>query len=452
MEKKGKNITYASRHMSTLWNPFSYKNTEPKYPDGLAQYSIGQKYVNHFTLEGEDVLLVLFPGLVGSVLAFTDLDSEPIIRGLSMHADNGNLFKRVVEASQRVGTDARDNPDDAELSLPLFTLRPDPKFSAWRPVSYAFKIQPISNHESIECGKDGWWEAIRLQNSINDVEWGVHGFYQENLAVPDPAQDGDDMVPAVRGFAEEYSTPEQRNKQLALRENPRRVQTPWLNGKGLIQPIPDTLQTLNSAEGWTLQPSYSKGNVRDLQCWTFQLNNVRRDNEFIDIRGASVLYYDPDGTNTTGEDPSYLTKAITFKLPLETWHGEYTAEYRGKYTSARRDAVNYEDGRVAYDGTDPDLALRSQRKVPHRTAVEGFHSLYSDAYDVVIVKLHGRANTRYLVQTVANIEYLAFNGSQLQEYTTTSYAALDELSHFLDVRANDYKFPNHNYFRDKLKF
>lgn len=423
MERKGKHITYASRHMSTLWNPFSYKNTEPKYPDGLAQYSIGQKYTNHFVVEGEDILLLLYPGLVNSVLAFSAAStSDAIVRGIALHADDGDLFERHTKALP----DSNDQP-----IVQYVTLSPSPKFSSWRPVSYAIKIQPISNHQAIECGKDGWWEAIRLNGGIDDNTWGVHGF-QQTESQPDQT---------YRDFGGPTSDVWERTswQNHVEKKNTQR----WINGKGTLQPVKDTMQTFQSSEGWTLQPSYSRGCVRDIQCWTFQLNNIRRDNEFIDVRGVSII---APGAQTGKKDDAYEHNDVKFLLPNETYDKFAYGEYKGVVTSSKRNGINYEHP-SNYSEQD-----NTRYKRPHTASIEGFNSLHSSAFDSIAIKLHAREKSRFIVQCVANIEYLAYNDSTLQEYTTTSYSALEELSQYLDTRSNDYKFPNHNYFRDKLKF
>ena len=434
MERQGKNITYASRHMSTMWNPFSYKNTEPKYPDGLAQYSIGQKYTNHFVVEGEETLIILYPGFVGSVAAFQGSPGNtPTVTGIALHADNGDIYTRNVFNIGDI---------DTIQETPMRTLSPTPKFSAWRPVSYAIKIQPISNHAAIECGKDGWWEAIRITNGINDVEWGVHGFKQEAVVY-----DGD-ADPIIRGFGETYSSPEDRAQNGFAAEVPRsRKNPPWINGKGFIHPGTEVLTAFDTSDNWTLQPSYSRGCIKDLQCWTFQLNNIRRDNSFIDLRGVSTLT--ENFNEGSGQPPVYNNTDVDFKLHWETWYGNDVAQYSGVLTSVVRGAYNHPE---PDSGIDQNNRRVGMRKFTHTTRIEGFDSLHSKALDTIAIKLHGRTGSRFLVQCAANIEYLAGADSTLQEYTTTSYAALDELSHYLDIRGNDYKFPNHNYFKDKIKF
>lgn len=478
MERKGKNITYASRHMSTLWNPFSYKNTEPKYPDGLAQYSIGQKYTNHFVVTGEEITVLLFPGLVGSAIAWTNeipdkqntsVDNDepwdgrllPLandawvstgtwIQGISLHADEGNLFSLQGIALEQL---ANDNNDPASGT----SLDPTNKFSSWRPVSTAFKIQPISNHKAIECGRDGWWEAVRINGAINDHEWGVHGFFQENIAEPEKTLEPT-TENASRAFGGPYDSLAERrdwggntdHEPIKWRAAPK-----FLNGKGFIQPTKNTFDSFATSDNWTLQPSYTKGCIRDLSCWTFQLNNSKRDNEFIDIRPVSIAHTNNASDYRAEKQPFAFRHDLLYpQTPSEqhrnTWDYWY---YQGTTASVPRNGIHYEDTHQRQDNIPANPGLPDDMyQTSHLQRIEGFECLYSDAFDVIVLKIHGRPGTHYLIHTVANIEYLANNDTDLQEYTTTSYAALDELSHFLDVRANDHPFPNHNYFREKLKF
>ena len=59
----GSSNSYSDKVFSTLYNPFSIKNNNPKWPDGLANYSVGKK--NQFSSEvyGRDLVLCLFPGM-----------------------------------------------------------------------------------------------------------------------------------------------------------------------------------------------------------------------------------------------------------------------------------------------------------------------------------------------------------------------------------------------------
>ena len=448
---RGKNITYASKHMSSLWNPFTYKNTEPKYPDGLAQWSIGQKFNNHCIVEGEDILIILYPGLVNYMLVygksisytgespFASVDGvtvpTDICRGFSVTADRGDIFNPQFTTKNKM--------DDVPSADPKkrFVLQPRNKVSSWRPVSIACKIQPLNNYNSIECGKDGWWEAVRQNPPINMYDWGVHGL-KERLQLlaggREPVQNaGGDYV---RAFDRMFDLGQGKISP-ELRE-----ESPWdkygdkkpafINAAGMLEPVPATLESLKGSEEWTLQPTYSRGAIRDLQCWTFQLNNVMKDNEFIDIRGVSTI--------TDLEEDEYIyndTEAHVWAFELDGPPRRYI--YSGAITSADRELVHYKLQSLG-EGT---TSLHT-----HLQAIEGFDCLKSDAFDTIVIKIHGRENSRFLIQSVGNYEYLAYNDTILQEYMTTSYASTEELAEYLYIRNNDYKTPNHNYFRDKVKF
>jgi len=418
-EKRGKNITYASKHMATLWNPFSYKNAEPKYPDGLAQYSIGQKYHNHCVVDGEEILIILYPGLTNSVLVYGNAVEIPnenmtgllynkkdmIVRGMAPHADKGNLFTQKLDILAL--TQGPDQPQG-------ISLIPTNKFTSWRPVSMALKIQPINNHDGVECGKDGWWEAVRQAGVIDFYSWGVAGMLQNNKMTS-------------------------RLKPDAIADE--------LNG--LLLPTGETLERYQSSDDWVLQPSYSKGYMKDLSCWTFQLNNNMKDNIFTDIREVTHNMNPNHDANAAGFDNPYLLYDEEFHLQKDSWDrvpgrdlkqttAVYVDKYKTKYPTAAVQVYNPND-------TGP-------QRLQHLAAIDGFDTLFSKAFDQVAIKLHGRKGSRFLIQTVANIEYLAYNDSDLMEYMTTSYAAINELGEYLHIRNSDYKFANHNYFRDKLQF
>jgi hypothetical protein len=390
MATRGKNISYGHKHMATLWNPFSYKNNEPKYPDGLAQYSIGRKWTNVTRVKGKEIIIFHYPGLLGWTAIFAKTATRDITL-VDVHSTSESLQYDFTTVNM-----ARLFPDGTtqEVINQKWTLTPQEyKFSAWRTVSAAVKVKPTNKIYTQNCGKnDGWWEAIRTNKIIDPM-----------------------------------------NFLLVASTGPQLHQIP----QAAVLPSLDYAKYSNSTTNWTNGPSYATAATNTMQQYVFQLNQIRNDNEFIDV--TEIQYDQEQGLNT----------AITLDVMV---YGNATMQSNPGY-NIFPDALTtrmYNRGTLTSEwgrgGADPALGS----KIDHPQREKGFENVKSSSFDTIIIKLHGTDDSEYLVSSVMNQEFLA-NDTMLKDYQTASYPALEELQEYLEIRSRDYKFPHHSYNAEKQK-
>ncbi len=387
----GKNISYGNRHMATLWNPFSYKNNEPKYPDGLASYSIGRKWTNLTRVTGEEVTIILYPGLLGWCCIATQSGDQgnATFKKADIHHTLESVEYTHDESFTNVGVLGE---PDYKGSFHTWVVSKN-KYSAWRPVSCAVKIKTTSRQVGL-CGKnDGWWEAIRTAKIINSEDFGLQA----------TAANSDNQIAPL----------------------------------GTLVPTSKYMEEANTSQNWSLSPSYATGNINELAKYTFQLNQIRNDNRFVDI---TDIYFDyPEE-----KKPDHLHTEAYHKLeypdmrsnPALVTYNDNSAVVT--YPRAAKDSVF-----LAEDNVDND--------VRHLFKAKGYETTHSDALDIIIIKLHGTDTSEYMISSVMNQEFLA-NDTDLKDYQTTSYSAIRELEEYLAIRSRDYKLPNHSYYNKKMKF
>lgn len=398
----GKNISYGSRHMSTLWNPFSYRNNEPKYPDGLAQYSIGRKWTNITRVQGKDIVIVLYPGQLAWCAicgTATTPEEEESFRLYDVHTTHESLsYTYTSRRDTSLGEDVGDPSKAYDIWSKAFTVEKN-KYSAWRPVSCAVKIKSLNRVLCQLGSNDGWWEAIRSSKMIDSMDFGLR-------SDPEP-DDGD------KPLGETFLPP-----------------------VGAVVPTGRWRTEISSAQNWSLQPSYATGTTIELGRWQFQLNQIRNDNEFIDV--TDVLFADPSNQGRTSPEAENI-------FPLV---------YPNMQSNPEQQQVNFGNIHTWEIGKDTqrygDLQASGEETVTGQKS-SGFMTTFSSAMDMILIKIHGTADSEYLISSVMNQEFLA-NDTDLKDYQTTSYAALSELEEYLAIRSRDYKMPNHNYYNQKMKF
>lgn len=398
MTETGKNYSYGSRVMSTLWNPFSYKNHEPKYPDGLAQFSIGRKYTNVTRTISKEVFIVLFPGLHTYCTVFitipdgTGIPNAQRFRLADVHRRNDT----PIEITTQVGVGNK-GPEGGGTNYHC-VWRTSQNFSAWRPVSQAVKIKPLNRTYGSNCGKnDGWWEAIRSSMKITPDKFGL----TQRLNAPNVINPPPNIFPVFRNLSE----------------------------IGDLLPTVDAAFEMQQAQNWTLQPSYTTGTINDLHKWTFQLNAIRNDNPFVDIKDVRFIYQ----TQLDFNDHRTAQETAVYRYPTNRSNMELNL-------------VLYQ-----FDVVTQDYPAFAGRQPNQKTLPMGYPNQYSEFLDIILIRLHGMESSEYLVSSVANHEYLAHE-TELRDYQTNSYAATRELEEYLAVRARDYMQPNHSYYNKKMKF
>lgn len=371
--------------MATLWNPFSYKNNEPKYPDGLAQYSIGRKWTNISRVRGKDIVICLYPGLLGwCCIAASTVDSETEFKQYDIHTTQESL--QYTYSATEVGSV---QPGTVELRKVSKWVVSTNRFSAWRPVSLAVKIKSI-NRLVGNCGRnDGWWEAIRSSKNITPLEFGI---ITESIPEKAPV--------------------------------------------GTLFPNTKFLFTANQAQNWSLMPSYQTGSIMDLSKWCFQSNQIRNDNNFIDVTDIAYDY------------PSAAIYADHYQQD-DLQRLEYPTMQDNPTIVPYVDGITYQT--FPYNADQPSVLVGETDPVGYTSFPLGYQSTHATSLDMILIKLHGTSESEYQISSVCNQEFLA-NDTDLKDYQTTSYAAHKELEEYLQIRSRDYKNPNHTYYSKKEKF
>lgn len=228
----GAALTYGNRQMATLYNPFSMKNNQPKWPDGKVTYSIGRKHQAASELNAEEAVICLFPGVNNWCTAY-----------LSTANTTGAKFNLFLNHQSQLSVSYTYEEVTAKtLKYHQWTLPPTTfRFDAWRPVSYAMQIRCINNDEKNE----GWYEAIRIPKPCMDHTFGICIDNESN------------NVPTVQ--------------------------------VGNVLPQSQILQKWSVADHWTCQPTYVTGKLKDIGNYMFQLNHQLRDNDLQPLKNFNVL-------------------------------------------------------------------------------------------------------------------------------------------------------------------
>lgn len=257
-----------NKQLATLYNPFSHKNHQPKWPDGKCQFSIGRKHQAASEVAVSDCVVALFPGAINWCLV------------LNKDGDNYN-----VEANHTSSLSIHYLMRNLATTLAYQWYIPDEShFSAWRPVSYAMTIRNINNDEN----NDGWFEAIRTPRNAFLAEMG--------LTAP---SDNQDTTPIFH--------------------------------PGSILPSTNLCNKWMLTNRWTDQPTYVTGKLKDIGNYVFQLNHQKRNNDFLKFRTLNLpvtaVQTPADNTYRIRDDAdntvaSYVLKDINAVEDPEIYHND----------------------------------------------------------------------------------------------------------------------------------
>lgn len=147
--------------LSTYFNPFSTRTTNPKIPDGKCHLSSGLRLqsVTEFINDATGTMdFLLIPGLKTGALV-TNTTSATGNMNYTNHADMGGAGDLVQGSG--VG---------------------EPPVNKWRIVSQAIKFTLVNNSDE----NDGWWEAIRVSVANNTTAFAAdaNGFYTSASGLP----------------------------------------------------------------------------------------------------------------------------------------------------------------------------------------------------------------------------------------------------------------------------
>lgn len=250
-------------HVQSLVNPFDTKNGQPKWPDGLATYSIGRRHQLTTEVYAKNFYVILFPGAINWCVAF------------SVNPDKTNCYVWANHTAN-ISVNYEFNPstairaNTAGVTNKAYELHvPHDAFSHWRNVATACHIQVINTTDSNE----GWFRAARINRT------------RENVT----------MFDTICGFGTQYGN------------GNNILQTPHFHVGGLI---PSESLLADIGKILENQPSLCVGELQDIHNAVFQLNNIKDRNEFKTLKtetlyeiqgedGPRVLYKRDDPVPTT---------------------------------------------------------------------------------------------------------------------------------------------------------
>lgn len=255
---RGKNVrndavssAEATACMAVALNAFSDKTTQPRFPDGKANESVGMKYqmINEIEqAQNGSIELLFFPGL-NCCVNIRNCTSK------SLGARNSQMNTVPVTKVQRLtnhitGSIKKGADDNGKTPLTM-TQIDERSVAKWRVVSYGMLLSLVNNSEE----NDGWWEACRITPPNDAREYRVI----HNLALS--ALNMGDSQPFT-----------------FFPEVPQLTSSQMLN-----------------------QASYTTGKLRNIHNVIFQLNPEFEDREFVDLAEEVTLTTKTSGySNTIG--------------------------------------------------------------------------------------------------------------------------------------------------------
>ncbi len=369
--------TVGSKVLSTVYNPFSIRNNQPKWPDGLASYSIGKKRQYCSEVYGRDLVIALFPGYYNWCQAY-EWNEALNHFFLATNHHQWNIDDLTFFATANV---AKWYQTDYKTA----------KYASWRPVSVGLRIECANNDED----NDGWFEAIRTSRDTYRHRFGI--------------------LAAQGATATEPNTP---FPGPIVKERPFCRTTLY---HGMVLPSDLTVQEWHSARNWALQPSYATGKLKDIGDYIFALNQSNNDNEFIKLRPVST---DGDGVQEQTvyrRNYDLITQYSPIPVILDT------------NPIPAGNAMNFIPiTEVAQENGLPTTAT----KIP-----DFQKSFVSDAFDMILIRVHGLDVTRLMIHTVSNLELTCNEHSPYAQFLTISYPNKDALDAFKAVQAKQRERP-----------
>lgn len=377
----GKDTTYESRVMSTLYNPFSLKNLDPKWPDGLCTTSTGVQLRRTSELNGSEIIIALVPGLVNWCFAYTwDEDTNtPLI--MMNHSDSMKVLSVYERATGATNTEfSIGNSTDG-----LPNQASNPIYSSWRGVSFGMRMMNVNtDHDN-----DGWFETIRTTRNTFLNRLGIV------LQVPLSAETnvtGEDVITPLT-----YGSREKDNIYIK---------------PGCILPLQETAQEWFSARNWALMPSYASGKLKELRDFVFTLNPEKTHNDFIPMQFTPIKAYS-EGL-VTGLDV----------VRVKYWEYDIPTRIDLFRTS---NATNL---KIVGMPTEHDDAINATNFQEWTDLQKGFSS---ENFDIVLVKIHGLEKTKTVISSVANYEFQLNERTNIgHHHLTNSYACIDALNRYLE--------------------
>lgn len=372
----GKDTTFSKKQELVLNNPFTIHNNNPKWPDGLASYSLGVKHQRTTEIFGKDILIVLFPGMLNWCVAYVR-DETDITSDFALAANHG-LFDGEEGSLIRYSKSTSDTPE----SYILHEI--GNKVVEWRPVSIGLRLYCANTDRQNE----GWIECVRLPHQQLLEKFSLYcnptlpvGLSEATQDLPRPPPHRE--VPYVQGFL------------------------------GLSHAHVVSLMSEYAANtpSYTLSShaSYATMPIKDVSDYQFQLNPNKHYNEFNTIRNFHL------------NDDQQLS---------HRWSRVYYDETLGYYVNYL-DYINTEYFHHFHDRLD-------NQYLPEHGTIFG-QDFSSDAFDVILLRVHGEKHTRLVLHTAAGYEYLVTN--EVDHGVTVTYADDYLVRKYIERRCAFHKLP-----------
>lgn len=416
----GPQNTFKEKTLALLYNPFSIKSNHPKWPDGLATFSIGHKKQNATELYGNNHMFALYPGQLSWCHGVAyDARIAPNDNFVHLNRDYSNtlLLHGVTE-------NCNSGPDfnmyrvlNSDIPNAFAWTYADEDYTAWRPVSYGMKIRCCNTDDENE----GWYEAIRLDMEYFRGKFGVFGLMHR-------------MPVGVRkGTIEACHHESLLDTTHAGYVAQKKAAQPYFKS-GMTAMTDRAVRHFMHDMDWYRFPTYACGSFKDIGDVMFQLNPTKEDNSFIKTRNVTI---DRASCWECGVWAN-MYDAVNPKLNNYQWKNLYFF-----------DANNPSWGRLANDGASD---MNAMELIHPRTEVDPIQAYqvgdFTDtfmgrAFDVVLVRVHGTENTRTMVHTSGCTEHLVGDNVKETRHMTVAYKCKEALDRFVDFRITKCKLAYH---------
>lgn len=398
----GKDTTFSKKQEAVLNNPFTIHNNTPKWPDGLASYSLGVKHQRTTEVRGMEHLIVLFPGLVNWLCCYS-LIRDPIPETAPVSGGD----PRPLPPSERktftmTACHGLNQGDDDIVKFKIVNEHiirdTEEKVVEWRPVSIGLRLYCANTDRTNE----GWIEAVRVP----------HGQIREFFSlIHFQAQDATDEYPTL------YHT--QPNP------NPFTLQYPHMGGQvsqGMLSLSENYIKKITRGYldyGMFLAslPGYGTIPLKDVADYQFCLNPNKHYNEFNTIRNFHF------GTNEYWNPTSHRWYTYDFLAPGYVLVGQGGTQEENR-TWIERSYVQSMD-------KNTEIHVENTAFLD-----QGFES---NAFDTIILRVHGMENSRLVIHTAANYEYLTTNAQETG--VSVTYSDLPMVNRYIERRNAFHKLP-----------
>ena len=406
---KGEHSRYGDKHIHQLYNPFSVHNNAPKWPDGLADFSIGRKQQFASQIFGSDLLICLFAGSSNHCMAFTWDENRDRSVLLANHRTSQDF---EFENNPPFDPDAGSGPAEG-LVQPIGWSEDvngrNIRFDNWRGVSYALHVNCCNNDED----NDGWWEAIRVQRNTFRHRFGL--IIDRNRQ---PERPGQQAFYTETGYLKHY-VPE--------------------TFVGDACPAYMTVQEWYSARNWALNPSYQTGKLKNIQKVMFRLNQTQTLNEFQKMRPVP---WDNTEAHSSQWQPQHhavynmdVNEAYP-KVHVDT-DEQYVSSLWVPFTELNQEALyNFnDDAPITIDALGENWAQNTY------DISEWMKTSISEGFDMILIRVHGLDRTHLNLHSVQCTELMCSESNSYNTFMTSSYAARDQLERYIEYVQKNQKYP-----------